>query len=155
MNLSKIREILEPVITGLGYSLYDLEFGEEFGEPTLTVLVDSNVGPMDLDMILELSEAIGNEMDKNENVISGAYNLNVASAGAERKISGADQFKINKGKHVNVEVQQEIDGVLIFQGDLIEVDDSKITIEYKFKTRMKKVEIKYEEIVAARTAVKF
>ncbi len=155
MDLEKIKILIEPTINECNLSLYDIEMTQEFGDDALTVLVDSESGILDLETILDVSDKVSKVMDENEKMFKDPYTLIVASAGAERPIKARDQYEKSLNKHINVTLHEEINSRIVFEGELIYVDESVIKIEYRDKTRLKEVEVNFENIKAARTAVKF
>ena len=59
------------------------------------------------------------------------------------------------GKHVYIKTYEKVDNQKEFYGDILDVEDKEITIEYKDKARVKKSTISYEKIAKIRLAVKF
>jgi ribosome maturation factor RimP len=155
MDLEKIKKIIEPVVTECGYELYDIEFEKEFGEDTLTVLVDSKTGKMDVQMIIEVSHKINDFMDLNENLIPGQYNLNVSSVGPERKLRTENELDDAIGKHVFIEFNDKVEGMATVQGDLKGKESDEFELVYRDKTRNKTIKFNYENVKNARIAIKF
>ena len=87
--------------------------------------------------------------DSNE-----AYMLDISSLGAEKPLK-VESLKDYVGRYVNVHVNNAIDGLNIFEGDLKEVDDESITVSYRIKTRVKEVVILLSNIYKIRLAIKF
>ncbi len=59
------------------------------------------------------------------------------------------------GKYVNVHLVNPIKGENIYEGDLKEVDDDKIIITYRQKTRSIDLEVLKSNIYKIRLAIKF
>src|SRR5438105_11066457 len=58
----RLREIVEPVVTGAGYDLEDLSVSRAGRRHLLRVAVDSDTG-VDLDAVAELARAISDGID--------------------------------------------------------------------------------------------
>lgn len=149
-----IASVVRPVIESKGLELFDVKQSKEFGELNIIVLVDCEK-PMDLDQILEISELVGQEMDKHENIIAGPYNLSVESVGVEKEIRNEAELEKAVGKHIFVIMKNTHEGINDMYGDLATYADGILTLEYKDKTRTKKVMVPYENIKFARLAIKF
>lgn len=93
-------------------------------------------------------------MDK-EDFISDKYYLEVSSPGIERELRNLEEVIDSIGKHVYIKTYEKIDNQKEFYGDILDVEDKEITIEYKDKARVKKSIISYEKIAKIRLAVKF
>lgn len=149
-----IANVVRPAIEAKGLELYGIEQVKEFGELTIRVLVDSPK-PMDLDQILDISEAVGLEMDKHDDIIADPYNLSVESVGVEKEIRNVTEMEKAVGNHIFVIMKDTFEGINDMYGDLASFQDGTLTLEYKDKTRTKKVMVPYENIKFARLAIKF
>ena len=75
--VSVVREALEPVITELGYRLWDLEYVKEGAEYFLRFTIDSDDGITidDCEKVHRTIDPLLDELDP----IEGSYNLQVSS----------------------------------------------------------------------------
>ena len=82
--VSVVREALEPVITELGYRLWDLEYVKEGAEYFLRFTIDSDDGITidDCEKVHRTIDPLLDELDP----IEGSYNLQVSSPGLERDV---------------------------------------------------------------------
>ena len=103
--------------------------------------------------IVSISEKLSNYLDEIDNSDS-AYILDVSSLGAEKPLK-IESLKNYVGRYVNVHVNNALEGNNIFEGDLLEVNDDSILIEYRVKTRVKKLVILLSNIYKIRLAIKF
>lgn len=149
--LNKVEQLLEPILTERGLTLYDLEFVTEGKDAFLRIYIDKS-GGVDLTECSLVSERLSEKLDEND-PISGAYFLEVSSPGAERPLKTKADFENHIGENIYVTLYVHIDGEKEYEGILQSFTDDLITMEYKFKHRMKQVEIPFDKVAKARLAV--
>lgn len=125
---SKIQTIAEPLAEDMGISLWGIELG---AGPRLVVRIYVE-GPdgVTIDQCAELSRHVGLSLEVDE-VISGAYVLEVSSPGLERPFFTPQQMSAYVGKPVVVvlrEPSDEFSGRRKFQGNLQGVDGDTVTL---------------------------
>ena len=152
MNLVLIESKLKEVLPSWGYELCSLSYKKEMGRFVLGVVVD-RVEPIDMNAICEVSEKISSyldEIDDSEDI----YTLDVSSLGAEKplKIEQLDKYV---SRYVNVHLINPIDGENIYEGDIKEVKEDRFVLTIKIKTRVKDIDILFNNIYNIRLAVKF
>ena len=152
MDLNNLKPQLEKRINELGYDLVSLSSKKEKGDLVVSIVVDK-VDPIDMNEIVSLSEKLSSYMDEIDNSET-PYLLDISSLGAEKPLK-VENLKDYVGRYVNVHVNNAINGENIFEGDMVEVTDDSITIEYRIKTRVKKVVILLSNIYKIRLAIKF
>lgn len=152
MNLNELKPLLENKIKKLGYELVEISTRKEKGDLILSLVVD-RVENIDMNAIVDLSNSISTYLDEIDNS-NEAYMLDISSLGAEKplKISELDKYV---SRYVHVHVTNPIEGINIFEGDLLEVNEDSLTLSYKVKTRAKKVVILLSNIYKIRLAIKF
>ena len=148
MDLITLKGLIETKLNQLGYDLYSLSFANE----TLSVVVDRSK-EIDMDAIVEVTNALNSYLDEL-NPFEKAYTLDISSLGAEKplKIEKLDAY-VNK--YVNVHLVNPIKGENIYEGDLIDVNEDSIQIQYRNKTRSIVLEIAKSNIYKIRLAIKF
>ena len=151
--VEKITKIVNPFIEEMKLSLVDVEYVKEGSEFFLRIYFDKD-GGLTLDDCVLLSEKLAEELDK-EDFISDKYYLEVSSPGIERELRNLEEVIDSIGKHVYIKTYEKVDNQKEFYGDILDVEDKEITIEYKDKARVKKSIISYEKIAKIRLAVKF
>lgn len=152
MDLNNLKPQLEKRINELGYDLVSLSSKKEKGDLVVSIVVDK-VDPIDMNEIVSLSEKLSAYMDEIDNSET-PYLLDISSLGAEKPLK-VENLKDYVGRYVNVHVNNAINGENIFEGDMVEVTEDSITIEYRIKTRVKKVVILQSNIYKIRLAIKF
>lgn len=151
--LEALSAVMTPILHNEGYILYELSYVKEAGDNVLHVYVDKEDQVIDLEEIVRLSEVISVALDK-ASLIDENYMLDVASAGAEKRI---DVSKLERYLHryVNLHLIHPLDGENILEGEIVEVSETTITLSYRVKTREKKVNLERANIDKARLAIKF
>ena len=152
MNETQIKQLIEPTINKLGYSLESISLKREKGDLYLQIVVD-RFDPISLDDIVAISNEISPILDEND-PIKDNYFLDVTSLGAEKpiKLEHLDKY-INK--YVNLHVINPIKGENYLEGNIDSVNDDTLILSYKIKTRLVRVEIPRKDIDKARLAIKF
>ena len=150
---STIKNLIEKPIKALGYTEVEVKFVNEFGTNYLRVMVDKDDEVIDLDQIMKVNDLISPMLDEAD-LIKTNYVLDVTTFGAEKQI---DVAKLEKyvGRYVNIHLSHPYKGLNNIEGTLESVDNDKIIISYKEKTRLIKCEIVRSTIDKARLAIKF
>jgi ribosome maturation factor RimP len=100
--VSAVRPVAERVAADRGLVVWDVRFLREAGRDTLSVSCD-RVGGVGSDELAGIAEDLGRELDHSDAVPGDAgYVLDVSSPGAERKLQGAEQFRICVGRDARV-----------------------------------------------------
>ena len=152
MDLNKIKEPLEKRINELGFDLVSLQRKIEKGDVIISIVVD-RVEAIDMNTIVSLSEELSSYIDTLDNS-NEKYFLDISSLGAEKPLK-VEELKKYEGRYVNVHVNNALNGLNIFEGDMITVTDKDITVSYREKTRVKQVVILLSNIYKIRLAIKF
>ena len=147
VDLNIVKEILTPFLEENDCEFYDVELVKEFGYLILRVMIDKK-GGIDVDTLALANEYLSERIDKYDADLP-EYMLEVSSPGAEKKLRNLDEIKENIGKYVHVEIND-----IIYEGNLLDCDDEKITLRVNLKGRFKNFKIKHNDIKMIRLAVK-
>lgn len=152
MEFKTLQDAIATKVEELGYELVSVTHKVEKGQQILAVVVD-RVAPIDMEAIVEVSRALNEYLDEI-NPIENPYTLDVSSLGAEKplKVEELDKY-INSFVHVHI--INPIEGLNIYEGDLVAVEEEIIKVSYKVKTRTKTVDITKSNISKIRLAIKF
>lgn len=154
--MEEIKTWLKPLLEQEGCQLYELEWDKSMTPPILRIAIESDKGPVDLELCSEISRLVSDKLDEID-YADGEYLLEVCSPGIEAKIP-LDQIEQNIDQYVHVTTSKAIKGKHDFEGTLqsIQNKDAKdfIVIGYFDKGRKARVEIPVEEIKVIRHAVK-
>ena len=152
MDLNKIKNLLEKKIEELGFEPISINRKVEKGDVFLSIVID-RVAPIDMDTIVKVSGDLSRYLDEIDDS-EEKYFLDVSSLGAEKPLK-VENLKDYVGRFIHVHVNNAINGLNIFEGDLVEVNEDSITLTYREKTRVKTVVILLSNIYKIRLAIKF
>ncbi|WP_284139987.1 MULTISPECIES: ribosome maturation factor RimP [unclassified Virgibacillus] len=147
------EELVQPILDEKNLELVDVEYVKEGKNWFLRVYIDK-VGGIDIMECGEVSERLSEKLDEADPV-KEAYFLEVSSPGVERPLKTKEDFQKHIADHIFVKLYEPIDGEKEYEGTLLAFVNDVATIEYKVKTRKKKVEIPFDKIAKARLAVVF
>ncbi|MEN5232114.1 ribosome assembly cofactor RimP [Sphingobacterium faecium] len=120
----------------------------------LEVLLDGDQG-ISIDDCVQVSKFVGFQLEE-EGVVEKAYRLEVSSPGIDTNFVHQRQYEKNIGRNVQVKLN---DGTKT-EGTLLEVEETKITIEETIKEKGKKAQqaariIPLEQIKATKVLISF
>jgi ribosome maturation factor RimP len=123
----QLINLLEPVVTTMGYELVELEFVGGGGNRTLRLFIDApgGIGLDDCEAVSHSVEAVLDEADP----IPEGYSLEVSSPGVDRPLRKAADYERFAGDKVKVKTYGPIDGQRSFTGALVGLEDEQVVIE--------------------------
>ncbi len=127
MLRDQLNELLGPVVSELGYELWELEYASRAGGGLLRLYIDSPEG-ISLEDCERVSRAVSATLDGTD-PIPGQYTLEVSSPGLDRVLRTRAHFERFAGERVRVEMSRPVDGRKRFSGQLLAADDQQITLE--------------------------
>ncbi|EAY31471.1 ribosome maturation factor RimP [Microscilla marina] len=141
-----IKEHLEPE-----YFLIDVILKNQKPKAKLTVLIDGDQG-VSIDRCATLSRWLGKYIEE-ENLIEGAYTLEVSSPGVDLPLKNQRQYIKNIGRKVKVSLNEGGNKT----GVLEKVEDKLIVIqpEKKGKIIPEKEEIPFDQIMKTKVMISF
>lgn len=148
----ELEQLVRSKLEEIGYELISINSRNEKGEHILSIVVD-RVAPIDMDAIVEVSHVLNAYLDEL-NPFENSYTLDISSLGAEKPLN-KDKLGDYVNRYVHVHLINPIEGENIYEGTLVGQDEEKIALEYKVKTRTKKVDITKSNISKIRLAIKF
>ena len=123
----KVNEIIKPIITKLGYMLYDVVYEKEGKEYYLRVFIDGKKG-ISLDDCELVSNAITDKLDEID-IIKDMYFLEVSSCGLERVLRKDEHFQSQLGNQIELKLYKPLNGQKQHNGILKKFNDNIITVE--------------------------
>ena len=128
VDIEKLTQICEPVVTGQGYELVELEWKHELGQWVLRVFIDKPTG-VSLDDCASVSRELSAVLDVAD-AISPAYSLEVSSPGLNRPLRKEADFARFVGKKAKIRTKRPIGETRRnFSGTLIAVEAGKVKID--------------------------
>ncbi len=98
--LSRIKELADPFVESLGLSLWGMEFAGGEGRPTLRLFIDGPDG-VDVEHCASVSRQLGAALEV-EDLIPGAYHLEVSSPGLSRRFFELSQLPPYIGQELDI-----------------------------------------------------
>ena len=151
--VKRATELMLPICDQTSTQLIDVVYEQENGTWYLRIFIDTEAG-LTMDECVRVTELISAKLDE-EDFIADEYMLEVSSPGAERPLKSRDELAGAIGMYVNIQVNEVVDEIREFQGDLLSFEEDVLVLECLFKTRKKKIEIEYGNVKKARLAVRF
>ena len=122
-----VREAIEPVVTELGYSIWDITYSKIGADYHLEITIDKEEG-IDIDDCERVHRAIDPILDEVD-PIEGFYYLEVSSPGVERELRTDEHVLLSIGAKVEAKLFAQLDGAKSLVGTLLAFEDGKVTIE--------------------------
>lgn len=126
------EELLEPIVTGFGFELVDVEYVKEVGTWYLRAYIDKP-GGITVDDCEVVSRKFSDILDEKD-YIEDAYIFEVSSPGLGRPLKKEKDFKRSLGEEVEIRTYKAIDKQKEFVGVLKGYDKDSVTIAYEDDT---------------------
>ena len=129
-----LTTLLQPVVEGLGYALWELEYLPGRGSGLLRIYIDTEAhSGITVDDCERASRAVSEVLDVQD-PIPGNYTLEVSSPGVERPLRTPRHFATYAGEQVFVELAQAVDERRRFKGRLVAAGEQAIEVEVDGRT---------------------
>ncbi len=149
-QLDRIRELILPTLTFLGYELYDVGLFGSGAHTTLRVRIDRPEG-VSLDDCERVSKSLSALLDQAD-PFPTRYELEVSSPGAERPLRNLDEYRRFIGRRANVRYRVG-DSEQVAEGRLTAVSDDMIELQLGDGKHLRTVAMPLADIIAARLAI--
>jgi len=123
---TQLKSLIEPVVTGMGFELWGLEYLTQGRYSVLKIFIDSENG-IDVDDCASVSRQVASLLDVEE-PIKGKYTLEVSSPGMDRRLFSFEQFEVMKGSKVKLKLNKPFDGKKRFAGLLVGTEDKDVVL---------------------------
>lgn len=123
----KVEQLIEPDISALGYTLYDVVYEKEAKDFYLRIFIDSENG-ITLDDCEKVNNAITDKLDEAD-YIKDMYFLEVSSCGLERVLRKDKHLQEQIGKEIEVKLYKPVDKKKQFEGILNKFDAQKLVLQ--------------------------
>lgn len=149
-QLDRIRELILPTLSFLGYELYDLVLAGSGASTTLRVRIDRPEG-VTLADCERVSKSVSALLDQAD-PFPTRYELEVSSPGAERPLRNVEEYRRFIGRRANVRYRVG-DSEQVAEGRLTAVSDDMIELQLGEGKHLRTVAIPRADIVSARLAI--
>ncbi len=139
--IDRVTALIDPIADEYMVEIVDLDYTGG----VLKVVIDQPDG-LESGVLVEVTKAISRMIDA-EDPIPSRFTLEVTSPGVERPLKTPAHFKRAVGETVAVKTNPDVEGDRRFEGDLVDADDSGITVATEGGDRT----VRYGEIRSART----
>jgi ribosome maturation factor RimP len=126
------ENLLEPIVTGFGFELVDVEYVKEAGTWYLRAYIDKP-GGITVDDCEAVSRKFSDILDEKD-YIEDTYIFEVSSPGLGRPLKKDKDFQRNLGEEVEVRTYRAIEKQKEFTGVLQAFDKDSVTIIYEDDT---------------------
>ena len=123
-----LTAMLRPVVEGLGYVLWELEYVARTGQRLACGCSSTREAGITVDDCERVSRAVSELLDA-EDPVPGQYTLEVSSPGLDRPLRTPEHFAPYVGADVFVELAQPLDGRRRFLGPLAAAGAGTIEVE--------------------------
>ena len=144
------EELLEPIVTGFGFELVDVEYVKEAGTWYLRAYIDKP-GGITVDDCEAVSRKFSDVLDEKD-YIEDTYIFEVSSPGLGRPLKKDKDFQRSLGEEVEIRTYRPIDRQKEFVGELKAYDKESVTIVYEDDTEQT---FQIQEIALIRLALDF
>jgi ribosome maturation factor RimP len=127
--IEKVWQMAAPLAHGEGLEIVDIELKSEGGRSgrVLRLYLDKEGGPS-VDELSRVSHGLSDLLDEHEDIVEGAYTLEVSSPGINRPLRRPEHFARFIGKKIRVRTRDMINGRRAFLGELLEVSAQTIAV---------------------------
>lgn len=143
---SKVEELLKPIITDIGYDLYDVIYEKEGKDYYLRIIIDKPDGSIDINDCEKVNNEINDILDEAD-YIKDQYFLEVSSPGIERLLRREKHYQSQIGNEIKVKLFKPINKQKELIGILEEYNKEEITLRVGDTT----IKINSKDIAVART----
>lgn len=126
-KLNTLEEILRPVVEGLGYEYWGVEFRSQGRHSLLRLYIDDQENGISVEDCEKVSRQVSGVMDVEE-PIQNEYTLEVSSPGMDRPLFTLEQFTAWAGYQVSIRLRMAFEGRRKFQGILKGTEDGDVVV---------------------------
>lgn len=125
-KVAQLESLLRPVVEGLGYELWGLEFLSQGRHSLLRLYIDQpeGIGVGDCEKV---SHQVSGVLDV-EDPIQSAYTLEVSSPGMDRPLFTPEHFAQHAGERVRLKLRVPFEGRRKFEGLLQGIEGEDVVL---------------------------
>jgi len=133
-DIARLVQVIEPEAIALGFELVRVKLSGTGDERTLQVMAeDPATGQLVVEQCMALSRRVSDTIDAveeaGEELIAGAYHLEVSSPGIDRPLTRAKDYTNWAGHELRVSLSEPLEGHKRLHGELTGIEDAVVSIE--------------------------
>lgn len=133
-DIARLVQVIEPEAEALGFELVRVKLTGSADERVLQVMAeDPQTGQLVIEQCAQLSRRISDAIDAieeaGEELIAGAYNLEVSSPGIDRPLTRPKDFANWAGHEAKIALVEKMDGRRHVTGTLAGIEGDVVTLE--------------------------
>ena len=133
-DIARLIGVIEPEANALGFELVRVKLGGAGDERTLQVMAeDPATGQLVVEQCMALSRRVSDRIDAiedaGEELIQGAYNLEVSSPGIDRPLTRAKDYAAWAGHEANLSLAEPVGEHRKLRGELLGIDGETVMID--------------------------
>lgn len=137
-DIARATDLIEQEVKASGFDLVRVKLFGQDEERTLQVMAeDPATGQLVIDQCMALSRRISNALDAKEeagdDLIDGAYRLEVSSPGIDRPLTRAKDYANWAGHEARINISKDVEAPTgnrrTFHGDLIGLEGDNVVVE--------------------------
>ena len=133
-DIARLTEVIEPEAAALGFELVRVKLSGSGEERTLQVMAeDPATGHLVVEQCMALSRRISDRMDAieeaGEELVRGAYHLEVSSPGIDRPLTRAKDYANWAGHEVNLSLDEPVGDHRRLRGELLGIEGDMVAVE--------------------------
>lgn len=122
----ELKALIEPVVEGLGFELWGIEYLPQGRRASLKVYIDSGEG-IDVDDCAQVSRQLSALLDVEE-PIKVQFTLEVSSPGMDRRLFTREQFEAFEGSNVKLSLRTPFEGRRRYKGTICGFEDDDLVV---------------------------
>jgi ribosome maturation factor RimP len=127
MGLSRLNQLLQPLVEDLGYEFVGLEHRSNPKNPVVVLYIDRPEG-ISIEDCERVSREVAAVLDV-EDPIPGQYNLEVSSPGLDRPLFTMEHYQRFCGEVVQLTAFAPVGGRRKFKGEILGAGDGKLRLD--------------------------
>lgn len=143
-DIARLERLIEPLARALGFDLVRVKMiASEAGDGAQALQImaeDPATFQLTIDQCAALSRAVSEALDRaeeqGEQLVEGAYHLEVSSPGIDRPLTRSKDFEKWAGHEAKISLNRKLDGHRNLRGLLCGIDGDAVTIEDKRAGRL-------------------
>ena len=126
-KLKKLEELLRPIVEGLGYEFWGIEFRSQGHHSLLRLFIDDAENGIGIEDCESVSRQVSGVMDV-EDPVQTEYTLEVSSPGMDRPLFRLEQYEAFAGHQVQLKLRMAYEGRRKFQGLIKGVEGDEVVV---------------------------